>query len=166
MILVPQTSVERLQNTFARDKIKSVQTPGSVTSRLDAEMNDILNSSTCKDEREKWSLYRQVLQRYLHFKEAETRGQDEKSKTKIQTSVEEFPQERSNEMDEAEEEEKDEDVYIIDIVPEKYRKKAESLVRRLRAGGGVVWNNAGAVTIDGVVVPGANIIDSINDAMR
>ena len=51
MILVPQMSVERLQNTFARDKIKSVQTPGSVTSRLDAEMNDILNSSTCKDER-------------------------------------------------------------------------------------------------------------------
>ena len=82
MILVPQTSVERLQNTFARDKIKSVQTPGSVTSRLDAEMNDILNSSTCKDEREKWSLYRQVLQRYLHFKEGETVGQEERSKKK------------------------------------------------------------------------------------
>ena len=82
MILVPQASVERLQNTFARDKIKSVQTPSSVTSRLDAEMNDILNSSTYKDEREKWSLYRQVLKRYLHFKEAETRGQKEKSKKK------------------------------------------------------------------------------------
>ena len=67
---------------------------------------------------------------------------------------------------EEEEEEKDEDVYIIDSVPEKYRKKAESLLRRLRAGGGVVWNNVGAVTIDGVVVPGANIIDLINDAMR
>ena len=55
MILLPQASVQRLQNTFARDKIKSVQTPGSVTSRLDAEMSNILNSSTCKDEREKWS---------------------------------------------------------------------------------------------------------------
>ena len=82
MILLPQASVERLQNTFTHDKIKSVQTPGSVTSRLDAEMSDILNSSTCKDEREKWSLYRQVLQRYLHFKETETRGQEEKSKKK------------------------------------------------------------------------------------
>ena len=69
MILLPQASVDRLQNTFARDKIKSVHTPGSVTSRLDAEMNDILNASTCKDEREKWSLHRQVLQRYFHFKE-------------------------------------------------------------------------------------------------
>ena len=82
MILLPQASVERLQNTFARDKIKFVQTPGSVTSRLDAEMNDILNSSTCKDERGKWSLYHQVLQRYHHFKEAETRGQEEKGKKK------------------------------------------------------------------------------------
>ena len=96
-------------------------------------MNDILNSSTCKDEREKWSLYRQVLQRYLHFKEAETRGQEEKSKKKKkkQTSVEELPQEWSNEVEE-EDEEKDEDVYIIDSVPEKYRIKAESLLRRLR----------------------------------
>ena len=68
MILLPQDSVERLQTTLRKDKIKSVQTPGSVTSRLDAEMNEILNSPTYKDEREKWTLYRQVLQRYLHFK--------------------------------------------------------------------------------------------------
>ena len=67
LILLPQASVERLQNTFAHDKIKYVQTAGSVTSRLDVEMNDILNSSTCRDEREKWSLYRQVLQRYLDY---------------------------------------------------------------------------------------------------
>ena len=32
---------------------------------------------------------------------------------------------------EEEDEEKDEDMYIIDSVPEKYRKKAESLLRRL-----------------------------------
>ena len=67
---------------------------------------------------------------------------------------------------EEEEDEKDEDAYITDSVPEKYRKKAESLLRRLRAGGGVVWNNFGAITRDGVVEPGANIIDLINDAMR
>ena len=36
----------------------------------------------------------------------------------------------------------------------------------MRAGWGVVWNNVGAVTIDGVVVPGANIIRLLNDAMR
>ena len=71
MILLPQESVKRLQATLGNDKIKSVQTPGSVTSRLDAEMKEILNTPTYKDEREKWTLYRQVLQRYLHFKENE-----------------------------------------------------------------------------------------------
>ena len=97
-------------------------------------------------------------------------GKKKKVKKRIQTNVEEFPQERSNEVEEEEEEEeveeKDEDAYIIESMPEKYRKKAENLLRRLRAGGGVVWNNIGAVTIDGVVVPGANIIDLIIDTMR
>ena len=49
-----------------------------------------------------------------------------KVKKKIQTSVEEFSQQRSNEVEE--DREKDEDVYIIDSVPEKYRKKAEILL--------------------------------------
>ena len=31
---------------------------------------------------------------------------------------------------------------------------------------GVFWNNVSAVTIDGVVVHEANVIDLINDAMR
>ena len=39
-------------------------------------------------------------------------------------------------------------------------------MRYLRAGENVVWDNRGSVTIDGVVVPGANIIDLVNDAMR
>ena len=127
---------------------------------MDAPINELL----CRDASASPAiLYRQDLQRYLHFKEAETRGQEEKSKKKIQTSVEEFPQERSNEVEE--DEEKHEDVYMIDSVPEKYRKKAERLLRCFGAGGGIVWNNVGVVTIDGVVVPGANIIDLINDAM-
>jgi len=99
------------------------------------------------------------------LKDLKQEGKKKKVK-KIQTNVEEFPQERSNGVEEEEEEEKDEDAYIIESMPEKYRKKAENLLRRLRAGGGVVWNNTGAVTIDGVVVPGANIIDLINDTMR
>ena len=45
-------------------------------------------------------------------------------------------------------------------------KKAESLLQRLQAGGGVVWHNVGAVTIDGVVIPRANILDLIYDSMR
>ena len=120
MILLPQSSVERLQNTFGHDNIKSVQTPGSVTSRLDTEMSEILNSSTCKDEREKWTLYRQVLQRYLHFKEAETRGQEENSNKKIQPKLTEEP---TNEMGEEDVEENPLDAFIINSIPPRYKKK-------------------------------------------
>lgn len=45
----------------------TVRTPGTVLSRLDAEMYRILNSPTLGGAREKWKLYREVLQRYLHF---------------------------------------------------------------------------------------------------
>ena len=61
MILVRQESVEHLQTTLEKNKMKSVQIPGSVTRILDAELNEILNSPTYKDEYEKWTLYRQVL---------------------------------------------------------------------------------------------------------
>ena len=44
--------------------------------------------------------------------------------------------------------------------------KAKQLVQRLRAGGTVVWDANGAVAIDGTLVPGANIVDLVNDAIR
>ena len=76
-----------MQATLGNDKIKSVQTPGSVTSRLDAEMNEILNSPTCKDKREKWTLYRQVLQQYLHFKGNEGGEKYKKERKPINAST-------------------------------------------------------------------------------
>ena len=39
-------------------------------------------------------------------------------------------------------------------------------MQRLRACGKVVWDVNGVVTIDGTLVPGANIVDLVNDAMR
>ena len=150
MILLPQESVERLQATLGNDKIKSVQTPDSVTSRLDAEMNEILNSPTCKDDREKWTLYRQVLQRYLHFKGNEG---GEKYKNDSVVDLEEETDQRI-------------DAGIIYTIPKRYKEKAKQLMQRLRACGKVVWDANDAVTIDGTLVPGANIVDLVNDAMR
>jgi len=90
-----------------------------------------------------------------------------KVKKNIQTGAKEFSQERSNEVEEEDEEqEKTEDAYIIDSIPPKYKQKAKNLLRGLRAGGLIVWNNLGSVTIDGAVVPGANMIDLVNDAVR
>lgn len=44
----------------SRDQIeqtRSVQTPGTNLSRLDAEMDDILRSVTLTNQREKWKVY-------------------------------------------------------------------------------------------------------------
>ena len=46
---------------------KSVRTPGTALKRLDAEMWRILNSATPTDENDRWKLFKEVLQRYLHF---------------------------------------------------------------------------------------------------
>ena len=107
------------------------------------------------------------MQRYQNFEDAETREQEEKSKKKIQTSAKEFSEERSNEVEEEDEEqEKAEDAYILDSIPPRYKQKAKDLLRGLRAGGLVVWNNIGSVTIDGAVLPGANMVDLVNDVVR
>lgn len=56
----------------------SVRTPGTPLSRLDAEMWRILNLPTPRDEGERWKLYKEVLQRYLHFvREAKKRLRDD-----------------------------------------------------------------------------------------
>ncbi|OXU23124.1 hypothetical protein TSAR_012765 [Trichomalopsis sarcophagae] len=44
----------------------------NVMTRLDAEISNILNSSTCKSELEKWSQYLSVLQRYHQFKDVDS----------------------------------------------------------------------------------------------
>lgn len=48
------------------EKLKEKEcTPEDSLSRLDVEMHKIMRSKT--EDREKWTLYLQTLQRYLHF---------------------------------------------------------------------------------------------------
>lgn len=166
MVLLPQENLERLQCTFTSGEqqqsqmLKSVQTPGSTTSRLDAEMNDILNSSTCKDEREKWSLYRQVLQRYLHFKNSDGTSirelNDDKNEEPTPSEIKEKKKNKENLSDTS----------IVESVPFRYRSNATKLLRRLHDSNNITWDQNGAVKIDGVRIRNANIIDLVNDAMR
>lgn len=51
----------------AENNENTMRTPGDVLSRLDGEMYRILNSPTLGGVREKWKLYREVLQRYLYY---------------------------------------------------------------------------------------------------
>lgn len=60
MVVVPQEFIDRLRS----DGGGSAES--STSDSLDAEMNRILNDKRL-DDREKWKLYQQVLQRFLHF---------------------------------------------------------------------------------------------------
>ena len=68
-------------------KTKTVQTPGTYESRLDAEMADILQSD--KEEFEKSILYKQIFQRFLQHRASTSVDQNLKAE-KLQHEVEEM----------------------------------------------------------------------------
>ena len=146
LVLLPQECLERLQDFPSQ--LSSSQTPGTTLSRLDAEMHRILNADD-KNEREKWTRYQQVLQRYLHFKDAAVKKDTTTSgdsETKKNSDIEKI------------------DEVIIESLPQKYRNKATKLLRSLRDAGNVKWDN-NQLLINGALVHG-HIVDLVNDAMR
>jgi len=186
---------ENVNNT-EKDNNKSVRTPGTPLSRLDAEMYRILNLSTPTDEGERWKMYKEVLQRYLYF------VRDAKKRLRKD------PREALN-GDGDDKTEQDEDMYledddtsefshtlissvgdggggdansfgkkrdqseemirnIIESVPKTYRYKAHTLLKYLldAPSSKIGWDKQGLVTINGAVVAGSNISDLINDAIR
>jgi len=67
-VLLSHDNVRRIQQLLGKDgTFKTVQTPGTAKERLDAQMNDILNSTDDrkKDDREKWNDYHRALQKFL-----------------------------------------------------------------------------------------------------
>lgn len=157
MVLVPEDSIGSLQgaSTFISG---STQTPGNNLTRLDTEMRDILNSREITDERERWKLYNQVLQKYLYFVAS--------SSNKYQSQ--EIPCTSGNNNNDKKESEITEQ-FISASVPVRYRRKAEKLLaklRPLRTSNALTWNKKGEVTINGLIIKDSNIIDLINDATR
>lgn len=151
MVLTPQDTVipERTQLEQAR----SVQTPGTTLSRLDAEMADILGSVTSSNQREKWKLYQQVLQRYQFFTDEERRP----------SSTTDLVSDKSRK-----ETERTTDEAIVDSVPGKYKKQAQQLLNHLHdpSNTRLTWDKSGVVYINGEPIKDSNIIDLVNDAMR
>lgn len=179
MILVPESSIKQDQYLAKKNShivdcdakqsrdntLKSVQTPGTVCSRLDNEMSEILNS-TDKNEHDKWLLYCQALQRYLHFIDnnnvLKSTLEEEKNKNiveKVETVEAKIEPHAKNEF---------EDSRLIESVPNTYRWKAQHLLSRLHEAGKqqISWNDKGTVSINGNLIDGSNIIDLVNDAMR
>lgn len=166
MVLVPQESIELLTRS---SNDRTVQTPGTTLSRLDEEMNEILNSDNFKDEREKCKAYLQVLQRYLHFV-----GGMKRNTTPPKDDALRVIYSRDEEEEGKEEEEKKNkigcmsDSFILESVPQKFRLKAKLLLDHLHsnASNRLNWDNYGTISIDGVRIPESNIVDLVNEAMR
>lgn len=151
MVLLSQEDLDRLRN---QGTFKTVQTPGTPISRLDAELSDILysppNSKDDSDERKKCLEYLKILQRYLCFKDIEKKKN--------------FDSEKLIETVQSDDSQTVED--IIESVPKKYKSATKQLLLRIKNAGNVTWDQFGNVSIDGVSIRGANMIDLVNDAAR
>lgn len=172
MILIEPEVIERLKtrDTAYEDSL----------SRLDKEMQNILKSK--KDDREKWSLYMQILQRYLHFAGEERRplrlpvimeNQEKHDGVVFKNESE------HNDSSVNEDLEDDQHVhgfsidkiytptYIKKLIPKSYRKKAEILLDiLLNNNDKISWKNDGSLVIDNDVVENSNILDLVNYALR
>ncbi|CAB0043050.1 unnamed protein product [Trichogramma brassicae] len=199
MILLPQESVERLDSSSSTvadaaasatgiffKKKKSVQTPGTPLERLDAEMNEILLAPGT-DEREKWTRYSAVLQRYLQLKERSRDGKILYNKKKTNSNDDDGGGGGGDDTDEAlDETEVDIDAaYRKDAAASKSRERKKNHRRDHRrerpcqvSTQGRKISSSGlektapssgmkndTVSVDGSPIEG-NIVDFVNDTMR
>lgn len=124
-------------------------------------MNEILKSNAYKDDREKWSAYFVVLQRYLHFVDSERAQQYLTLAAKSEPTHMNIYEKKKNSTHMH-------DSVIIESIPAKFRTKAKLLLRRLHEvpEPHFSWDSAGVVSISGKPIKESNIVDLVNDAMR
>lgn len=163
MILIPEDSVDKLKTTahgdvhnvisaLAKEIQPSAQTPGTVESRLDAQLLEILQSKTPRDDHEKWKLYNDVLRRYLFYT-----GQHKVQSLPVQETEDQKLNTQYASQD------------IVATIPKTFQRKAEGVltyIDRVDAGKRLKWDAHGQVTLDGQVLPGVNIVDLIQDVVR
>lgn len=171
------------------DKLNKHSNTDNPLSRLDMEMNKILNSNM--DDRKKCILYLQILQRYLHFTEEDRQTFE----LPIVTKNSEFL--GDNIKNESHNKNKDSDIkepvfyetssdeekhqaptathkspiystkQILRLIPKTYAKKGEQLLNLISLSNNKIqWNDDGTVLIDNEKITGSNILDLINDSLR
>ena len=124
-------------------RMDQLMTPTQRTiSRLDQEMESILMRSDLSDS-EKVTQYNQILQRYLEFQD----------RPKQELAPPPPPA-------------KDLESEVFLTVPKALKRKAEALIHRLKKDPTISWNERGELIYQGRIVPGTNMTDLINDALR
>lgn len=182
LVLVPSENIQQINNINNNPgnnnnnnnndqmaaEVSSVQTKGTPLTRLDEQMAEILKSNAYDSDRDKWSAYLQVLQRYLSLTmeanqqqlvsgDKATKKESPENAAETATLIAELKSHLN-------------DTVIVDSVPKKYRRKAKMLLNSLHRNASsnkkIQWDNDGVVTIAGTRIPNSNIIDLVNDAMR
>jgi len=156
MVLVPPEFFHRMNESKAPiypsteniSEASSFPQSSYPTNNLDGDMNEIINKTNLND-REKWTEYYQILQRYFH--------QNKMQRQPVQLTINEGPV-ISNGM-------ADQD--IVTTYPPSLQKNAERLLGWIkRSNVNVSWDNQGVVKINGGLINGSNIIDLIGDLLR
>ena len=128
---------------------------GNIMRRLDDEIRSILDRGDLSD-REKVVLYNQVLMRYNVF--SNKSSQQPVRVTIAKASVKEDEEVKETRAEPGVENE------IVDSVPKSLKPKARRLLDKIK--GTVSWNDRGEMVYRNVSVPGSNIVDLVNDALR
>lgn len=167
MVLVPHENIEKLNSTgnlsvnkdleqvvsvLAHQYLPTSQTPGTPSTRLDAELKSILDSESLKDDGEKLKLYNEVLRRYL-IHTIKPGAQFSAPEQAENTTVENGYKADS----------------IVNAVPKTYQQTASKLLHHIQTidgGQRLKWDSQGRVTLDGHTIDGSNIVDLVNDALR
>lgn len=180
MILVEPDFIEKLKH--------SEKAPLNSLTRLDEEMQKILASKT--EDREKWALYSQALQRFLHLTETDRKpfklpiiidGMNnlhedyEKSMVKKEGNEDNttLPNQSRFEGDAASTSLNHTypvqftPSHIIKLIPKTYMKKGQSLLDFvLKNKHKIWWKEGGEIVVDNQVIPESNITDLISDTLR
>jgi hypothetical protein len=113
---------------------------------LEKEMYSILGAKNTTD-RDKWSSYYQLLQRYFRHMNEERKP---------------FTQE-NDDVTTAEKGMSDES--ILEAIPPSLQKKANTLLGWINRTGTIKWNDMGEVSVRGNKISGSNIVDLIRDLL-
>lgn len=181
MILMEPDFIEKLKH--------NENAPVNSLSRLDDQMQKILKSKI--GDREKWALYSQALQRFLHFAETERKP------FKVPIIVDDITNKRHEDYENplVKKEETEYNItlpnldpsesdaistpsnhnypkqftpsQIIKDIPKSYIKKGHSLIEKiLKNKQNIWWKEGGEVVVNNQVIPESNIIDLISDTVR
>lgn len=176
MLLIDPEVMEKFKNNTCHTKTDSL-------SQLDDEMNKVLKTKL--DDREKWSLYLQTLQRYLYFinkdrkplqiplisfDDSENNIKENVNSNTAIDSKDEFVKTHVKSVNETiKEENKDYFVksQLLQLIPKTYKLKGELLIDLLlKNKDKIYWNERGTVFINNKEINKSNIVDLLNDVIR